>query len=317
MLATVPTLKDIVLASQRLKPFVHRTPVLTSGYINDLCESHIYFKCENFQKVGAFKFRGALNAVLQLPEELREKGVATHSSGNHAQALALAARTLNLKAHIVMPENATPVKKNAVRDYGANIYQCKPGLSSREQMLNQVTTETGAVCIHPYNNYDVIAGASTSAYELLKEVGNLDAIIAPVGGGGLLSGTCLSAHCLNEFLEVFGAEPAGAKDAYLSLQKGEIVPSVDPETIADGLLTSLGDKTFPIIHDHVQGIILAEDTSIVSAMRMLWERMKIIIEPSGAISLAALLNEKEYFKNRNVGVILSGGNVDLARLPFK
>ncbi len=317
MLASVPGFKDIILSYNRIKPWAHKTPVLTSEFINDLTGSRIFFKCENFQKVGAFKFRGALNAVLQLTGELRKNGVATHSSGNHAQALALAARYQNIKAYIVMPENASRVKRNAVRDYGASIIDCKPTLESREETLLKVTNETGSVCIHPYNNYDVIAGQATSAYELLKEVGDLDAVIAPVGGGGLLSGTCLSAHYLNEFIEVFGAEPYGAQDAYQSLQKGEIIPSLKPETIADGLLTSLGDKTFPIIHELVQGIILTGDSEIISAMRMLWERMKIIVEPSGAIGLAALLHEKEYFKNRKVGIILSGGNVDISHLPFK
>ncbi len=317
MLATLPDFKDIILSYNRIKPWAHKTPVLTSEFINNLCESRIFFKCENFQKVGAFKFRGAMNAVLQLTDELRKNGVATHSSGNHAQALALAARYRDIKAYIVMPENAPQVKRNAVRDYGATIIPCKPTLESREKTLLEVTNDTGSVCIHPYNNYDVICGQATCAYELLEEVSDLDAIIAPVGGGGLLSGTCLSAHYLNEFIEIFGAEPSGARDAYLSLEKGEIIPSVNPETIADGLLTSLGDKTFPILHEHVQGIILAEDPEITNAMRMLWERMKIIVEPSGAIGLAALLHEREYFKNRKIGIILSGGNVDISHLPFQ
>ncbi len=316
MLATTPDLKQIVLSANRIRPWIHKTPVLTSAYINEICESRIFFKCENFQRVGAFKFRGAMNAVLQLPEVLRSKGVATHSSGNHAQALALAARYQGMKAYIVMPENAPAVKRNAVRDYGAHIINCRPTLAAREQTLAETTQETGSVFIHPYNNYDVIAGQATCAYELLGEISDLDSIIAPVGGGGLLSGTCLSSHYLNEYIEVFGAEPTGAGDAVLSLQKGEIVPSVNPDTIADGLLTSLGDKTFPIIKKHVQGIIPVEDQEIIGAMRILWERMKIIIEPSGATALAALIHEKDYFKNRKVGVILSGGNIDITHLPF-
>ena len=316
MLSIAPDLRDIVFAYNRINSMVHKTPILESGFINKLSESHLYFKCENFQKVGAFKFRGAANAVLQLTDEIKVNGVATHSSGNHAQALALAAQTQQIKAYIVMPENAPSVKRNAVRDYGAEIISCKPTLAAREQMLNQVTRETGAVFIHPYNNYDIICGQATCAYELLGEISNLDAIVAPVGGGGLLSGTCLAAHYLNEFIEVFGAEPSGAADAYQSLEKGEIVPSTEPKTIADGLLTSLGDKTYPIIRDHVQGIILVEDKEIIHAMRMIWERMKIIVEPSAAVALAAVLHEKEYFKDRRIGIILSGGNVDLARLPF-
>jgi threonine dehydratase len=317
MLSIAPGLRDIIHSYNRISPMIHKTPVLSSGFINNFSESNLYFKCENFQKVGAFKFRGAANAVLQLPDELRMKGVATHSSGNHAQALALAARMQHISAFIVMPENAPSVKRNAVRDYGAKIITCKPTLSAREQTLNQVIKETGAVFIHPYNNYDIICGQATCAYELMGEISNLDAIVAPVGGGGLLSGTCLAAHFLNEFVEVFGAEPAGASDAYQSVNKGEIVPSVEPRTIADGLLTSLGDKTFPIIREHVQGIILVDESEIVNAMRLLWERMKIVVEPSGAVALAAVLHEKEYFKNRKVGIILSGGNVDLAKLPFE
>ena len=316
MLSTIPALDDIVNACNRIDTMIHKTPVLRSGFINELSNCQLYFKCENFQKVGAFKFRGAANAVLQLTDEIKANGVATHSSGNHAQALALAARIHQLKAYIVMPENAPAVKRNAVRDYGAEIIMCKPTLAAREEMLNRVTKETGAVFIHPYNNYDIICGQATCAYELLDEIGNLDAVVVPVGGGGLLSGTCLSAHYLNPEIEVFGAEPAGAADAYHSLEKDEIVPSVNPVTIADGLLTSLGDKTFPVIRDHVQGIILTGEREIIHAMRLIWERMKIIIEPSAAVALAAVLREKEYFKDRRVGIILSGGNVDLAHLPF-
>ena len=308
MLTTQPRLSDIILALNGIRPFIHKTPVLTSRFVNELAGNEVYFKCENFQKVGAFKIRGATHAIQQLPEELRSKGVATHSSGNHAQALALAARIQKINAYIVMPETAPTIKRNAVIGYGGNIFNCKPTLEAREQTLEEVVRQTGAIVIHPYNNYDIIAGQATCAYELLVEVPTLDAIIAPVGGGGLLSGTCLSAHYLNPFIEVFGSEPDGAADASQSLQKGVIVPSVDPHTIADGLLTSLGDKTFPIIRDHVQRIILVNDQEIISAMRILWERLKIIVEPSGAVPLAALLHEKEYFKNRKVGVILSGGN---------
>jgi len=222
----------------------------------------------------------------------------------------------NVKSFIVMPENAPIVKRKAVEEYGANIITCKPNLSSREETLDKVVKETGSLFIHPYNNYDIIAGQATCCYELIGEINNLDAIITPVGGGGLLSGTCLSAHHLNPSIKIFGAEPAGAPDAFKSLQNNKIVPSVNPNSIADGLLTSLGDKTFPIIRDHISGIILVEDSEIIEAMKYLWERMKIIVEPSGAVPFAALLKNKENFENKNVGIILSGGNVDLSHLNF-
>jgi threonine dehydratase len=316
MLTEKPELREIILTLNRIRPWIHKTPVMTSRWINKLSGSNVYFKCENFQKVGAFKYRGAVNAILQIPEEFRKKGVATHSSGNHAQALALAATMQNVKSFIVMPENAPIVKRKAVEEYGANIITCKPNLSSREETLDKVVKETGSLFIHPYNNYDIIAGQATCCYELIGEINNLDAIITPVGGGGLLSGTCLSAHHLNPSIKIFGAEPAGAPDAFKSLQNNKIVPSVNPNSIADGLLTSLGDKTFPIIRDHISGIILVEDSEIIEAMKYLWERMKIIVEPSGAVPFAALLKNKENFENKNVGIILSGGNVDLSHLNF-
>lgn len=311
-----PELKDIILSANRIRPWINKTPVLTSTFINELTGSHVFFKCENFQKIGAFKYRGATNALLQIPEGERKNGVATHSSGNHAQALALAAAVHGLKSYIVMPENAPAIKRIAVEEYGANVISCKPGLSSREETLKKVVADTKAFVIHSYNDYKVITGQATCCYELLSEIGAVDAIITPVGGGGLLSGTCLSAHYLNPSIKIFGAEPTGAPDAFKSLEEGKIIPSIEPKTIADGLLTSLGDKTFPIIREHVERIILADDNEIIMAMKFLWERMKIIIEPSGAIPLAALLKEKEKFRNKRVALILSGGNVDLSHLPF-
>jgi threonine dehydratase len=311
-----PDLKGIIYAANRIRPWIHLTPVLTSNFINEISGCKVFFKCENFQKIGAFKYRGATNAILQIPEDKWKNGVATHSSGNHAQAVALAAAVHGIKAFIVMPENAPMVKRKAVEEYGAKVISCKPGLTSREETLNKVVSDTKAEVIHPYNDYKVIAGQATCCYELLNEISNIHAIITPVGGGGLLSGTCLSAHYLNTSIKIFGAEPEGASDTYQSFKEGKIVPSIEPKTIADGLLTSLGDKTFPIIRDHIERVILANDTEIIAAMKFLWERMKIIVEPSGAIPLAALLKEKEKFRNQNVALILSGGNVDLHHLPF-
>ena len=277
----------------------------------------LYFKCENFQKVGAFKARGAVNATLSLKEEQRKHGIATHSSGNHAQAIAYAASILGIKAYIVMPENAPPIKIEAVKGYGADIVFCKPTLESRESELKKVVQETSAYFIHPYNDYSVIAGQATAAYELYQQKFNLDCLITPVGGGGLLSGSLLSTNYFSTETSVFAGEPIGADDAYRSLQKGEIVPSIKPDTIADGLLTSLGDKTFKIIKDNVKEIILVDDDQIIKAMQLLWERMKIIVEPSGAVPLAALLKEKDIFAGKNIGIIISGGNVDLKKRFFK
>ena len=311
-----PALKDIKDAAQRIKPFVHRTPVLTSHSIDKISGAQLFFKCENFQKVGAFKIRGATNALLSFSTEERKKGVATHSSGNHAQAVALAAKNKGVQAHIVMPENAPEVKIKAVEGYGAEITFCKPTLQAREEALEQIVRKTGAAFIHPYNDYRVIAGQATAALELIEDTDGLDIIITPVGGGGLLSGTALTTRYLTPSTIVMAGEPAGADDACRSLQKGEMVPSVNPNTIADGLLTSLGDKTFRIIKKHVKEIITVSDGEIISTMRLVWERMKIIIEPSSAVPLAAVLKQKKNFRNRKIGVILSGGNVDLSKLPF-
>jgi threonine dehydratase len=281
-----------------------------------MVNAELYFKCENFQKVGAFKFRGACNAVFSLSDGEAGRGVATHSSGNHAAALALAARLRGIKAFIVMPKNAPQVKKTAVAGYGGMIIFCEPTLEAREITLAKVIEETGANFVHPYNDYRVIAGQGTAAQELLAEVPALDVVMAPVGGGGLLSGTSLAVSQHSPPTHVIGAEPEGADDAYRSLREGRIIPSIEPKTVADGLLTSLGDLTFPIIKTHVQQIVTVSEEAIISGMRHVWERMKIIIEPSAAVPVGALLEKKVDLAGERIGVILSGGNVDLDKLPW-
>ncbi|GAB4379139.1 MAG: pyridoxal-phosphate dependent enzyme [Calditrichia bacterium] len=278
--------------------------------------ARVFFKCENFQKVGAFKFRGAGNAIFSLSEEEAQRGVATHSSGNHAAAVSLAARIRNIPAYIVMPRTAPEVKKRAVGGYGGQIIFCEPTLASREQTLEQVVKDTGAVFIHPYNNEKVIAGQGTAALEFLQVVEDLDYLLAPVGGGGLISGSALTAQELSPRTRVVGVEPAGADDAWRSLKEGRIIPSVNPQTVADGLLTSLGTLTFPIIQKYVDQIVTVEDNRIIQAMRLIWERMKIIVEPSAAVPLAALLDGKLKVSGKRVGIIISGGNVDLEKLPW-
>jgi threonine dehydratase len=311
-----PSLEDIRQAHERIRPFVHRTPVLTSSTINRFAGGEIFFKCENFQKAGAFKIRGACNAVFSLSDDEAKRGVATHSSGNHAAALALAARWRGIPAHVVMPETAPHVKKLAVAGYGAEIVFCKPTLEARERALAEVVARTGAAFVHPYNDLRVITGQATAAIELCEEVQNLDLVIAPVGGGGLVSGTAVAASLVSPKTAVMAAEPERADDAYQSLRSGRIVPSVHPNTIADGLLTSLGDLTFPIIQRHVKDIVLVSEEAIVEAMRCLWERMKILVEPSAAVPLGAILSRRLDVAGRRAGVILSGGNVDLDRLPW-
>jgi len=313
----VPTLATIEAAAKRIAPHAHVTPVLTSRQINTISGANIWFKCENFQRIGAFKMRGATNAALSLSPQELGMGLATHSSGNHAQAVAVAAQITNTRAWIVMPETAPAVKKSAVEGYGAQVISCKPTLEARETTLAQVIQRTGAHFIHPYDDYRVIAGQATAAFELLQQVQQpLDMVMAPVGGGGLLAGTALATHYLAPNTQVLAAEPTGADDAYRSLQKGSIVPSVNPNTIADGLLTSVGSRNFPIIQKHVQEIITVSDPEIIKAMRLIWERMKIIIEPSCAVPLAAVLQQPQKFYQKNIGIILTGGNVDLNKLPF-
>jgi threonine dehydratase len=311
-----PTLEEIRAVAKRIKPYIHRTPVMTSTEINKYVNAELYFKCENFQKVGAFKFRGATNAVMSLTKDQSVNGVATHSSGNHAAALTLAARNRGIEAHIVMPKTAPEIKKKAVAAYGAHITYCEPTLESREEYLARVVEETGALFIHPYNNYQVIKGASTACFELLEDVPDLDMVIAPVGGGGLLSGTAISASLLSQNTKVIGAEPAAADDAFRSLQEGKIMPSINPITIADGLRTSLGEITFEIIQSLVTQILTAEEISIIQAMKFIWERMKIVVEPSSAVVLAVLLENKKFARGKRIGMIISGGNVDLDNLPW-
>lgn len=312
----LPNFRDIEKAHERIKPYVHRTPVLTSKSINEIVGAELYLKCENFQKVGAFKFRGATNAVLSLSEEEAKKGVATHSSGNHAAALALAAKTRGIKAHVVMPSNSPEVKKKAVAGYGANITFCEPTLAARESTLKRVIEATGATEVHPYHNFYVIAGQGTASKELLEDTSALDIVLCPVGGGGLLSGTALAVKALSPLTKVIACEPAGADDAYRSFYGKALVPSVQPDTIADGLLTSLGQMNFEIILNNVDEVVTVTEENIVAAMRLIWERMKIIVEPSSAVPLAAILENKVEVKGKKVGMIISGGNVDLGKLPF-
>jgi len=312
----IPELKDISEAYERICEIAHRTPMLKNNSINELCGCEVVFKCENFQRAGAFKFRGAANTVFSLCKAELANGVATHSSGNHAGALALAAKMRNAKATIVMPKTAKEIKKKAVQSYGADIILCEPTLKSREETLDNFVKQSGAHFVHPYNDYRIIAGQATAGMELIEDFGRLDYLLAPVGGGGLLSGTALSAHYLSENTKVIGAEPKGADDAYRSLKDGKIYPSENPVTICDGLLTSLGEKTFEIIKKYVHEIITVDDQQIIEAMRLIWERMKIIIEPSSAVPLAVVLKNKSKFEGKQVGIILSGGNVDLNNLPF-
>lgn len=312
----IPDIEDIKKAFERIKPFVKRTPVLTCKSLDQITGAELFFKCENFQKVGAFKFRGATNAVFSLSEEETKRGVATHSSGNHAQALALAAKIRGIKAFIVMPKSASEVKINAVKGYGGEIIPCEPTLKSREGTLKQVVKDTGAVFIHSSNDHRVLAGQGTASLEFLEEVQNLDVVMVPVGGGGLLGGTALAFSSLSPSTKIIGVEPEEADDAYQSFQQKKLIPSVNPKTIADGLLTSLGDLTFPIMRKHVQQMVTVSENAIVSSMRLIWERMKIVIEPSSAVPFAAFLENKIDLKGKRVGIILSGGNVDLEKLPW-
>ncbi len=306
------TLTDIRQAAERIRPYAHRTPVLTCESLNRRVGARLFLKCENFQKVGAFKFRGACNAVFALDEAQAVRGVCTHSSGNHAQALALAARLRGIPAYIVMPENAPAVKKAAVVGYGGQVTFCAPTLEAREATLAEVRARTGAEMVHPYDDERVIAGQGTAALELLEEAPDLDAIVAPVGGGGLLSGTALAARSLSPNIRVLGGEPEMADDAYRSLLAGRVLPSASPRTVADGLLTSLSDRTFGIIRRHVEQIVTVSEVAIVDAMHFVWERAKIVIEPSAAVAMAALWEGKVDLEGAKVGVILSGGNVDFS-----
>jgi threonine dehydratase len=311
-----PSLEDIRNAHLRIQPFIHRTPILTSTAIDEMAGCRIFFKCENFQKVGAFKARGAANAVAKLTGEQKKNGVATHSSGNHAAALARAASVAGIKSYIVMPSNAPEIKKKAVKGYGGEIIECEPNLQARETTLQAVVDRTGATFIPPYDFYDVIEGQATCALEMWDEHIPFDVIMAPVGGGGLLAGTALTTKYISPSTLVIAGEPAGADDAFRSFHAKKLIPMEGPKTIADGLLTSLGKLNFAIIMQYVDDILTADDTEIIEAMRLVYERMKIVIEPSCAVPLAALLKNKERFSGKKVGIILSGGNVDLGKLPF-
>ena len=312
----IPTFDDVRKAAERIAPFARRTPVLTCATFDARVRASLFFKCENFQKVGAFKFRGACNAVLALPEADARRGVATHSSGNHAQALALAARLRGVPAHIVMPDNAPAVKVAAVKGYGGNVRFCEPTLEGREREARSVIAETGAKLVHPYDDPSIVAGQGTAALELLEEVPGLDLVLAPLGGGGLLSGTCLAGAGVSPGTRVVGVEPEIADDARRSLEAGRILPSDYPPTVADGLRTALGPITFAVLRERVHAVVTASEGGIVSAMRDVFERMKIVIEPSAAVPLAAVFEGRAEVKGLRVGIVLSGGNASLDALPW-
>ena len=312
----IPAKEIVEVAVKRIAPYIHRTPVLGSRLLNDLTGAKLHFKCENLQKMGAFKMRGAINAILQLSEAQKRAGVVTHSSGNFGQALALAAKNLGVAAYIVMPSSAPKVKIRSVQDYGGLVTLVEPTLAAREAAAHTIVKEKGATLLHPSNNINVIIGQGTAALELLQDRPDLDRILVPVGGGGLIAGSAIAAHYFDSNCKVIGGEPFEVDDAYRSLQSGKIESNLSSNTIADGLKTQLGDINFPIIKALVPEIIRVEEAEIIAAMKLIWERMKIIVEPSSAVPFAALIREKERFKNKKVGIILSGGNVELSNLPF-
>jgi threonine dehydratase len=318
MTSQPPDLQEIRRAEERVRLVGHRTPVATCAALDERAGRRLFFKCENLQKIGAFKVRGAANFIFKLPDEQARNGVVTHSSGNHGQAVALASGMRGIEAHIVMPRTSSEVKKRAVRGYGGIVVECEPNETARDEMGRRLVGETGGTFIPPYNHPDIVAGQGTAALELMEDLPDLDAIVAPVGGGGLMSGTSIAAHGLNPSMRLFGAEPAGADDAARSLAAGRIIPQTDPRTIADGLLTSLGDLTFAVISEHVERIVTVGEEEIVAAMRLFWERVKLIIEPSAAVAVAVVLSDEFRALEglERVGVILSGGNVDLDRLPW-
>lgn len=312
----IPTFDDVLTAHHRIEPYIHRTPVLTSSYLNDLTGAELFFKCENFQKAGAFKVRGACNAVFGLSDEMAAKGVCTHSSGNHALSLSYAAGRRGIPCNVVMPRTAPQAKKDAVRGYGGVITECEPSTSSREAVFAEVQARTGGEFVHPYNDPRVIAGQATCSRELLDQVDNLDAIIAPIGGGGMISGTCLTVSNIAPGIDVYAAEPKNADDAARSFKAGHIIADDAPETIADGLKVPLKDLTWHFVRNHVTDIFTATEDQIVDAMKLTWKRMKIVMEPSCAVPLATILANPETFRGRRVGVIITGGNVDLDHLPW-
>ena len=312
------SIDDVRAAAKRIKGIGHRTPILTSKTLDRLAGRKLFFKCENFQKVGAFKFRGGWNAISMLSDKDAENGVCTHSSGNHAQAVAYAALKRGIPAYIVMPNNSPDVKLEAVKGYGANITLCESTLEARQTTLGKIAEKTGAEVIHPFNNPNVIAGQGTAALEMIEDLGNLDAMIAPIGGGGLMSGTCITTRSLLPNAKLFGAEPKGADDAYRSLKEGKMIPQESPNTICDGLLTSLGENTWNILKDHLNAIYTVSDDEVIKAMKLIWERMKIIIEPSCATPVAVVMSpEFRALKGiEKIGIILTGGNIDLSKIPF-
>lgn len=312
----VPTFDDVLAAHERVKPYIHRTPVLTSTYLNDLTGAELFFKCENFQKAGAFKVRGACNAVFGLSDEMAAKGVATHSSGNHALSLSYAAGRRGIPCHVVMPRTAPQAKKDAVRGYGGQITECEPSTSSREAVFAEVEARTGAEFVHPYNDPRVIAGQGTCSRELLEQVEGLDAVVAPIGGGGMISGTCLTLSSIAPGVEIFAAEPLNADDAARSFRAGHIIADDAPETVADGLKVPLKELTWHFVSGHVKDVLTATEDQIVDAMKLIWKRMKIVMEPSSAVPLACILANRDRFRGRRIGVIVTGGNVDLDSLPW-
>ena len=310
------TLKDIVAAHDRIAPFIHRTPVLTNKSLNELSGAELYFKCENFQKAGSFKIRGATNTVELLNQDELDKGVATTSSGNHGAALSMAVSRRNGKTKVVMPHNTPKIKVKNVERNGGEVIWCEPDQTSREEVLKDLVIKTGSTVVHPYNDERIVMGQGTAGKELIEDHPDLDAIVSPVSGGGLLSGTLLSAQGINPKIKVYGAEPLEADDTFLSLQKGEIVPNKTINTICDGLRAQIGTITFPIIQSYVEEVITLTEEEIIESMKMIWERMKIVVEPSCAITLAAVLKSRDRFAGKKVGLIISGGNVDLERLPW-
>lgn len=314
-LDSIPTADQIIQVHRGITPMIRRTPLFHTEYLDELCEATVYLKAENMQKIGAFKMRGASSAILALTPEERLKGVCTHSSGNHAQAIALAAKLQHISAYIVMPENAPTVKYEGTIRHGAQVTFCAPTVEAREETLKQVMADTGSTFVHPYNNYNVIAGQATAAKETIEDA-EVDVLITPVGGGGLLSGTALWAHYAQPSLRVYGAEPSQVDDAARSFHSGKIEKNIATDTIADGLRTNLGDYTFEIIKQHVAGIFTVTEEEILAAMKLIWQFTKLIIEPSSAVPVAVLLKNKNVFKGQRIGLILSGGNVDLDHIPF-
>ncbi|KHF24398.1 threonine dehydratase [Solemya velum gill symbiont] len=312
----IPTFDDVLIAHERIKPYIHRTPVLTSTFLNELTGAELFFKCENFQKAGAFKARGASNAVFSLSENKAAVGVATHSSGNHALSLSYAAGRRGIPVTVVMPHSAPQAKKDAVRGYGGTIVECEPSLSSRESTFAQVVAESGAEFVHPYNDPRVIAGQGTCSLELNEQVENLEMVVAPIGGGGMVSGTCLTLSNVAPDIKIYAAEPLNADDAARSLHAGHIIADDAPETVADGLKVPLKDLTWHFVKNHVTDILTATEEEIVDAMKLIWKRMKIVMEPSSAVPLATIIKNKEIFQGKRVGVIITGGNVDLDNLPW-